>query len=252
MTQMLAHLNFIANAPNLEELWAGHTEYMANTGFDRIIYGCTMFRTQTSFGDPDDFVILTNHDPDYVREFVDEGLFLHAPMTLWAATNEGAASWHQIRNSMAGRPISADLQRLIDVNRRMRVNNGYTISFKSGSSRTKAMISLCAQPEMTEDDIDRIWAEKGQEITLISNVMHLKILSMPYAPPNRSLTPRQREALQWVSDGKTTQDVAVLMGLTAATVEKHLRLARESLSVETTTQAVMKASLHNQMYVMDS
>jgi len=57
--------------------------------------------------------------------------------------------------------------------------------------------------------------------------------------------------LQWVGDGKTTQDIALLMGLTAPTVEKHLRLAREALSVETTAQAVLKAAFANQMFVMD-
>ena len=41
------------------------------------------------------------------------------------------------------------------------------------------------------------------------------------------------------------------MGLTAATVEKHLRLARESMGVETTAQAVLKAAFTNQMFVMD-
>ena len=40
--------------------------------------------------------------------------------------------------------------------------------------------------------------------------------------------------------------------LTSATVEKHLRLAREALAVETTAQAVLKAALHNQMFVMEA
>jgi len=247
----LDFLTFASNAPNLEELWSGHTELMASYGFDRIIYGCTMFRTQTSFGDPDDFVILTNHHPDYIKEFVDKGLFLHSPLTVWAAENEGAASWRQLRELTKDYPISPAMQRLMEVNQRMGVLQGYTISFKSVSSRIKASISLCAQRDMDPDEVDEIWREHGRDILLINNVVHLKILSLPYAPPKRSLTRRQREALQWVSDGKTTQDIATLMGLTAATVEKHLRLARESLSVETTAQAVMKASLHNQMYVLE-
>ena len=57
--------------------------------------------------------------------------------------------------------------------------------------------------------------------------------------------------MEWVSDGKTTADIAVLMGLTVATVEKHLRNAREAMNVETTAQAVMKATLQNQIFVMD-
>ena len=58
------------------------------------------------------------------------------------------------------------------------------------------------------------------------------------------------EVLEWVGDGKTTADIATIMGLTLATVEKHLRLARESLDVDTTAQAVLKASFQNQIYVL--
>ena len=68
----------------------------------------------------------------------------------------------------------------------------------------------------------------------------------------RKLTGRQREALEWVGEGKTTQDIATIMGLTQATVEKHLRLAREALGVETTAQAVLKASYQNQIFVIES
>ena len=51
-------------------------------------------------------------------------------------------------------------------------------------------------------------------------------------------------------DGKTTQDIAIIMGLTPATIEKHLRLAREVLEVETTAQAVLMASFRNQIFVV--
>ncbi len=47
------------------------------------------------------------------------------------------------------------------------------------------------------------------------------------------------------------QDTALLMGLTSATVEKHLRLAREALAVETTAQAVLKAAFANQMFILE-
>ena len=42
----------------------------------------------------------------------------------------------------------------------------------------------------------------------------------------------------------------MLMGLTPATVEKPLRLAREALAVETTAHAVMKAAFANQFFVL--
>ena len=105
---------------------------------------------------------------------------------------------------------------------------------------------------MTQDDVDQIWQLHGDDIILINNVAHLKIQALPYTTMSgRKLTKRQREALEWVADGKTAQQIAMLMGLTTATVEKHLRLARENLGVETTAQAVLKAAFQNQMFVVD-
>lgn len=247
-----SYLQFLANAPTLEDLWSAHTQKMGEYGFDRLIYGFTRFRTQSSLGDPEDFIILSNHSPDYVEGFVHGGLYAHAPMLRWALENEGAGSWRQIAQRFDRGNLSPAELKVIEFNLRMKVTAGYTISFKSVSARSKGAISLAARAGMLQDEVDAVWEEHGRDIHLMNNIAHLKILTLPYSPPNRGLTRRQREALEWVGDGKTTQDIAILMGLTAATVEKHLRLARESLSVETTAQAVLKASLHNQMFVLEA
>jgi LuxR family transcriptional regulator len=78
--------------------------------------------------------------------------------------------------------------------------------------------------------------------------LHLRVTTLPYTPAKRALTDRQREVLEWVSQGKTTQDIATILALTPATVEKHLRLARAALGAETTAQAVLKASFFNQIF----
>ena len=85
---------------------------------------------------------------------------------------------------------------------------------------------------------------------MLNDISHLRIASLPYAGPN-PLTARQREVLEWVGEGKTAQDVATILKVSVATVEKHLRLAREALGVETTTQAVLKASLKKQIFTLD-
>ena len=245
-------LYFLANAKTLEELWATHTAKMAEYGFDRLIYGFTRYRTETSLGDPEDFIVLTNHSPEYIKGFMDEGRYFHAPMTRWALANEGACSWQVIQQMVDHRAMSSEELKVHQFNARFGVTAGYTISFKSVSVRSKGAISLAAERNRTQEEVDAIWAEHGADIQLMNNIAHLKILTLPYSTPNRSLTKRQREALEWVGDGKTTQDIALLMGLTSATVEKHLRLAREALAVETTAQAVLKAALHNQMFVLEA
>lgn len=246
------YLQALTNAQSMEELWDMHSKKMAEYGFDRLLYGFTRYRTSKSLGDPEDFIILTNHSPAYTDVFMGQGLYFHAPMVKWVLENEGAASWSILREMAQTGTLSDSERRVLEFNISLDVKAGYSVSFKSISPRAKGAIALTARAEITQEEIDAVWEEHGDEILVMNNVCHLKIMTLPYSAPSRTLTKRQREALEWVGDGKTTQDIALLMGLTPATVEKHLRLARESLSVETTAQAVMKAALQNQMFVIEA
>ncbi len=250
--KLAEYLHFLSYTKTLEELWDAHCRQMAEFGFDRLIYGHTQYRTETSLGDPEDFVILTNHEKPYLDGFLRDGLYFNAPMLKWALHNEGAASWKMTHEMMSDGTLTPQERAVLEFNRSQGVAAGYTVSFTSVSMRSKGAISLSAGGATSQDEVDALWDKHGDDILLMNNVAHLKILTLPYNAPNRALTKRQREALQWVGDGKTTQDIALLMGLTAATVEKHLRLAREALSVETTAQAVLKATLQNQMFIMEA
>jgi len=246
------YLQTVAHCPSLEALWDAHTAKMNEYGFDRLIYGFTRYRTSTSLGDPEDFVILTNHDRSYTDEFLGNGLYVHAPMVRWALTHEGACSWAVMHDMIASRTLTAAERRVLDFNREQDVTAGYSVSFKSISARSKGAIALTGKRGMSQAEVDAVWDEHGADIQLMNEIAHLKILTLPYTGPGRTLTRRQRETLEWVGDGKTMADIAVLMGLTSATVEKHLRLAREALAVETTAQAVLKAAFANQMFVLET
>lgn len=246
MASVIKHLEALTNAPTIEALWELHTKRMAELGFDRLIYGFTRYRSGASLGDPQDWVVLTNHGDSYMDRFIGDGFIYNAPMVNWALENNGACSWSWIADPNNLTPAE---QRVADFNRSMGVTAGYTISFRSVSERTKGAAAITAREGISQSQVEKIWAEYGDEIKVMSNVVYLKMLTLPYA--TRNLTKRQREVLQWVGDGKTTQDIAMILDLTPATIEKHLRLAREALDVETTAQAVLKASFYNQMFVLE-
>jgi LuxR family transcriptional regulator len=246
------HLDLLIRSPTIEELWDAHVQKMAEYGFDRLLYGFTRYRTSTSLGDPEDFVILTNHCREYTDGFLKHGLYRKAPMVRWALENDGACSWTVLNQRQRNDQITAEEKEVIGFNRSLGIEAGYTISFRSISARSKGAIALTARPGLSQSEVDSMWEEHGPDIKLMNDLVHLKILSLPHRLSKRGLTKRQREALEWVGDGKTTQDIALLMGLTPATVEKHLRLARETLSVETTAQAVLKAAFANQIFILEA
>ncbi|WP_411891859.1 autoinducer binding domain-containing protein [Yoonia sp. SDW83-1] len=250
MSSFVKQLDRLTNARTVEELWNLHTKQMETYGFDRLMYGYTRYRTSSSLGDPQDWVLLSTQSPEYMKVFFDEGFYYHAPMLKWALANDGACSWRWMMDMSRVDNLTPSEMRVMEFNKQMNVTAGYTISFRSISERTKAAIALTAKAGLTQDAVEQTWAKHGDEIIVMNNVMHLKLLTLPYTG-ERSLTKRQREVLQWVGDGKTTQDIAILLELTPATIEKHLRLAREALDVETTAQAVLKAAFYNQMFIVD-
>ena len=246
---VIARLDALVRADSIEATWLLLLDAMQEYGFDRLLYGFTRFRTANSFGDTDDILLLSNHDRDYISKFVDGRMYLHAPMVRWASEHTGSRSWAWWRENFD--QLTPQEQKVAEFNMSRGLNAGYTISFKGTSIRSRGAIALTGKRELQQDDLDSVWVEHGRDIELLNNVAHLRITNLPH-PGKRQLTQRQREALEWVGDGKTTQDIATILGLTPATIEKHLRLAREVLNVETTAQAVFKASIQNQIFVVES
>ncbi len=245
----LSYLEKLHELQTIDEVWSHHVDQMAVYGFDRLLYGFTRFRTQNSFGDREDLLLLTNHSVEYLQTFIETGMYFNAPMVKWSAKNVGACSWGWMTENAIS--LTASEHKVVEYNRVMGITAGYSVSFKSISSRSKGAIGLVAKPGFSQADVDALWTENGREIVQMNNVAHLKMTTFPFPTLRRPLTNRQRETLEWVGDGKTSQDIATIMGLTQPTIEKHLRLAREALDVETTAQAVLKASYQNQIFLLE-
>lgn len=245
-------INKLVNTQSIDDLWPLHCERMKEFGFDRLIYGYTNFRSGQNLGNQADFIVLSNHDPCYLDWFLGDKNYQRAPMVQWAMKHEGAASWREIDRMLASKQLKHSAAEVLEKNARFGVNAGYTISFKSVTPRAKGAIALTAHETISQAEIDRVWKSHGDEITALNNIVHLKIMDLPMRPLARHLTKRQREVLRWIGEGKTTADAAVILGVTAATVEKHLRLARLALDADTTAQAILKSALLNQFYIFDN
>lgn len=248
MPSLMDRLDAICNSASLQDVWLIQRETFEEYGFDRIIYGYSRFFTPNSFGPREDILMLSNHSAEYLKAYTEGETYHYSPMALWASVNTGACSWRWISENP--QLMGDDQMRVLELNRKMKIFAGYTISFPSATSRTRGVLAASARSDLDQDAIDGVWAKHGRDLEVLANVSHLKITSLPIETQRQPLTSRQREALEWVSDGKTTQDIATIMSVSPATVEKHLRIARERLGVDTTAQAVAKASFFNQIYLV--
>lgn len=242
---MIRYLEEIVQQKEVESAWKLHCARMDHYGFDRLLYAFTRFHRLAAFGHLDDMLILSNHDPDYLEHYISDGIFEDAPMVKWAAAHEGACSWSWVEERRQSGLLTPREVESIRFNLDHDVRAGYSIAFPDTTTR-KGGIGLCARKGISQREVEKIWAEYGREIILQNTVFHLQVSSMPHV--KNTLSARQREALEGVANGKTLVEIAELMGLSVPTVEKHLRRAREVLDVETTAQAVLKASVQQQIF----
>jgi len=68
-----------------------------------------------------------------------------------------------------------------------------------------------------------------------------RVARSQYWPQDVGLTAREAEALTWSARGKTSEEIAPILGLTKRTVDFHLDNARRKLGVATRVEAAAKA-----------
>ena len=61
------------------------------------------------------------------------------------------------------------------------------------------------------------------------------------------LSPREKECLSWVSKGKTTPEIAIILDLSKETVRLHIKNSMTKLDAVTRTHAVSKAFASGQI-----
>jgi DNA-binding CsgD family transcriptional regulator len=85
-----------------------------------------------------------------------------------------------------------------------------------------------------------------REMRIIADFFHQRVLGEslgPDAAMKPALTEREVECLRWCAEGKTYDDIGMLLGITARTVRFFLENARHKLDSLNTTHAVAAAML---------
>lgn len=107
------------------------------------------------------------------------------------------------------------------------------------TDRSYAAVVTAGRDPQLSDPLYRMMAE-----VLSTYYAHecQRLLVAPLAA-SALLSPRQRDCLAWVRHGKSSTDIAELLGISAQTVEEHIEIACRKLGVRTRVQAAVEASL---------
>jgi LuxR family transcriptional regulator len=241
-----AALSFISRVARTGDdmiLWDMLCERMSDYGLNRLLYGFTLLPEPDPL-DPANWLLRSSHAESYNRRLVADGLYLDTRYGNWARDYSGTLLWSRQDILTPGDPASE--ARLRDLNQSHQVHAGVMVSFPLLPQKSRGILILAARPEMPQCRIDRIWLQRRDEIEAQIHAFHLRF-QLIFAVACR-LTPRQKEVLRCVAAGFTVQQIAEELTLSVATIDKHLRLAREALDATTTAQAVARALRFHQLY----
>ncbi|HTU12159.1 MAG TPA: autoinducer binding domain-containing protein [Allosphingosinicella sp.] len=227
----------IGAAETVEARWPIVARLLGHMGIDQINYG--------TFGTGDretaDVRFLSTMRPDWIAYYGDKRLDLDDPhVTLVRHNNLTPYRWSEeaVRRLDAGR--AKDVAQL-SAEAGLRSQWQVTLPDMDGSPVPVAGMALGSS--LPARDFAGILEGNEAALVTIAHLFHhcsIREVRRAHAGVPR-LSPRERDALTFVADGRRIDRIAGLMGLARVTVEMHLRGARRKLKARTLPEAVAKA-----------
>jgi LuxR family transcriptional regulator, quorum-sensing system regulator BjaR1 len=176
------------------------------------------------------FVLASTMPEEWARRYVARGYAAHDPTVRRLCTSATPFDWSTVR---ADTPTAGTV-----------MNEAGDFGIRAGI--TLPFVTLDGEPGGISVSGERLDMDPGDRIAvnLIATYAVGQLLLMNTRPapakPVR-LAPREREALQWAAEGKTDAEIGLLMGITAAGVDYHLRSARAKLDTVNKAHTVAQA-----------
>jgi DNA-binding CsgD family transcriptional regulator len=219
---------FVNEAEDLKDIEYFLADICDKSGIAFFLYG---IRVYTSRSNPRDIVI-TNYPEKWREHYVNKDYITQDPTVHHCLESMRPVVWKSIASvsCKAGKNILLE---------------AHDYGLKAGisaSTRTPEMISMIsfAGPSLS---IDKMIS--GQTLAqILLPFLHdtaKKIVKDKSLMPDIRLTPKQRECLAWVADGKDMDMIANIMRISVHTVNEHLKSIRSRMGVSNTPHAVATA-----------
>ncbi len=202
-------------------------------GLANISYFCPSFRGR-SITDP---FIATTYSATWAEHYRAQGY-----VTIDPANNIGARSLLPIDWARLPKTDKKVLRMFGEAKDAGVGQQGMTIPVRGPTNGLWALFSV------TSHESDFEWASRRydlmRDLVHIANYVHQRAYEMHAEEETidlNAITKREIEALEWSAEGKTVEDIAILMRISVETVKAHLDSAKFKLQALTRVHAVTKA-----------
>lgn len=242
-------LERLVDASSVPEVRHCFFDAMAEYGFENVLYAARFMLALPAAVFREDVESHSNFPSEFVRTLLSRDFLTTSPWARWALRNDGSIAARCLHERLSD--AGGDETGAVALAEAHGVQAARVISLRDKVLRSHGAVVLNPFAGASHDEADHRWRLSSREVTALSWVMHMRMATIHRRSGPGRLTDRQRQVLEWSSAGKTVAEIATILGVTAATVEKHLRLARDTLAASSTAQAILKAHLTHQLFLHD-
>lgn len=225
-------LDKLREARSAADLSVVFDDIRATYGVDNLVYHAVNVRGLTKDGA---FLRLT-YDDDWINRYYDQDYFSIDPVVEEGSRAFMPFSWSSLDWSGKKRSEFAE-----DAKGHSIGMSGLTVPIR-GPDGQHALFSLAS--DRSEKSWERQLSEHLPDLHTIAHHLHEATIRIEgAAPPLKivTLSIRERGVLQWAAAGKTTDEIATILGIAERTVRVYLDTARHKLGASNRTHAVARA-----------
>ncbi|MGO4525460.1 autoinducer binding domain-containing protein [Microvirga sp. 2MCAF35] len=176
-------------------------------------------------------VVLDHWPKDWSLRYFSHGYIFRDPTIRSVQTSPASFLWSELE------PICRSdtyAWRVMDEAGDFKLRQGFTIPLTTLDGDVAGFSIAGERLEISPED-------RGVLTLLATYALGRSILLREEDRSTITLTPRERETLQWAAEGKSEWEIGERMGISEHGVDKHMRSAREKLGTRTRTHAVAEA-----------
>lgn len=177
-------------------------------------------------------IVLDYWPAEWTQRYFSYGYLYRDPAIHGVTTGAGPFLWRELEPIYRDSP---DARRVMEEAGDFRLKSGFTIPLATLEGDVAGL-------SVAGEHLEIAPAERGM-LTLLATYALGRSFALRSAQcaQSPSLTPREREALQWAAEGKSEWEIGEIMGISEHGVDKHMRTARQKLGTTSRTQAVAEA-----------
>ena len=181
--------------------------------------------------------IITNYPADWMLHYQEVNHMPRDPVIARAVGSRLPVMWSR---------VSKVMDPVMDEARQHGLASGVTVTVGGRRGWGGALLSLTSDrpPENSMEVAERHESHMAGQALLLATHLHEALANLPSSRPEKPdilLTSRERECLQWSAAGKTSWEMAMIIGVSERTANFHIGNAMHKLGVSSRHHAVARA-----------